>query len=240
MGLGKPHSALVSAAPGRAGAGVRAPAPVACHTAPSGATSHPEATAMRLARAMMAALGATVAPVAAPTAAAAPIAVAFEGTFDFTSIPFAGTLFYESDTPNTGGNPPAVAYRFAPGTAGIRIETGDVVYASPEFVASSIPVLFDVYGNPVPPGDPDGVLQGSLFWWTGFGSNVPSSVDFLRIQQVLYVAEPPLPDSAGALADSLPGAFIYVSFTDTGRSLSGTITSAVPIPEPSSASLLGI
>jgi hypothetical protein len=204
---------------------------------------------MRIARAMLALLGIAVVPMAAPSAGATPIAVAFAGTFSHlsgspASIPFAGTLFYDPATPNTSVTPPYVLFEFAPGTAGIRIETAEAVYASDpasaDLVAHSLPVWLDANGNPVSsPNDPDAVTQGSQFHWSSFGSNVPSSVHTLQIAQLVLVVEPPLPDSASALADELVGSSVVVG-GEAGFALSGAIASAVPIPEPSSAALLAL
>lgn len=200
---------------------------------------------MRSARAIVAALGATAVAAAAPTATATPIAVTFEGTFTHSSgspasIPFTGTLFYDSDTPNTSAGPPSVLFRFAPGTAGIRIDASGAIYASdpasPDVAANSTPVWLDANGNPTSPNDPD-AMPGSLFAWTSFGSNVPSDVSEIRIEKAIFQVEPALPDPASALAGELVGASVGVQ-GDGGLELKGAIASAVPIPEPSSAALL--
>jgi hypothetical protein len=197
---------------------------------------------------MLAALGA--AALAAPTASATPIAVAFEGTFTRlagapVSIPFDGTLFYDSDTPNTSASPPYVLYQFAPGSAGIRIHTADATWASDpgsvDLVASSSVEYINPYsGLPTSPDDPDAVRM-ALLWWASNGGSAPAASPLIQLVNWSYLLpdEPPLPDSPVATVEMLVFANLGVDTGSTGW-LSGVIASATPIPEPSSAALLGV
>jgi hypothetical protein len=94
------------------------------------------------------------------------------------SIPFDCTLFYDSDTPNTSSTPPDVLYRFAPGSAGIRIHTADATYASDpgsaDLTAGSALVYVGADGLPTNPLDPEAVLRAT-FLWTSNGGVGPSA-----------------------------------------------------------------
>jgi hypothetical protein len=188
------------------------------------------------------------AALAAPAASATPIAVAFEGTFTQlagapVSIPFDGTLFYVSDTLNPSASPFFAFYQFEPGSAGIRIHTADATYASdPGSADLSMSATLEYLhpsGQPTSPSDPDAVVR-AVSYWTSTGGGDPSASPLIRLEYLSYLfpEEAPLPDSPGALVEALLSAHVMVNTGPSGW-LSGVIASATPIPEPSSAALVG-
>ncbi len=193
---------------------------------------------MRFVRVSLATLGAGF---AASAARAAPIAVAFEGTFHSPApIPFGGMLFYEPGVPNSSMNPESVLYRFPPGSAGIRIDLPDATLssdpASEDVAAFSIAIYVDANGNPTNPNDPE-AIRAALFSWGSFGANLPAEVRTLKLTQLVFEDLPRLPNSPAALAAALLGADVEVD-AGSGPFLWGEIEGAIPVPEPSSAALL--
>jgi len=183
-------------------------------------------------------------------AAADSVAARFTGNLHYRSggsgsIPFSGILFYDAAVPDSASDPGVNLYEFAPGSAGIRIETPIGSFLSdPESAgvfAVSIPIYVSEDGIPTSPDDPDALL-GAFFRWVSNEANLPPSVGFLGLERVVAEQLPDgfaLPASAELLAGALLGATAQV---DAGPELRlyGSVESATPIPEPSTAVLLGM
>jgi hypothetical protein len=183
-------------------------------------------------------------------AAADSVAVGFTGNLHYQSggsgsIPFGGILFYDAAVPDSADDPGVNFYEFAPGSAGIRIETPIGTFqsdpASTGVFAVSLPMYVDENGTHTSPNDPDALL-GALFWWVSNEANLPPSVDFVKLERLVAQHLPDgfaLPTSAELLAETLLGATAQV---DAGPELQlyGSVESATPIPEPATAALLGM
>ena len=198
-------------------------------------------------------------------ARSAPILIGFGGVIGASAgdppggsvsdgTPFTGTLAYDSSAPNSDPGVPQIfgLYLFDSPPSGLRVSVAGSSYETdPGAVAFSIEIVplrcIDmVTGDEVPcnPSNPDLVFREDFDAVSE--SNVAiDGVDYsISLFQRLDIGDPPLdfgdfgqlPQSAEMLAAQLSGATLTIEgpvFT-----LSGTVTSAVAVPEPSTALLL--
>lgn len=202
---------------------------------------------------------------AAPDAAATLVAVAFEGEVRESTdavpggpveigAPFSGTLVYDSSAEDLDASEPIGSFVYDEGPVGLTASVAGVSYATdPDAVAFTVAIesifwdtiAFAIVDAPNP--DNPRVRPAQLFEGTS-ESNLPLdgleySLAVSFVQNVHDSLEPPFPeiallDSAAALADVMRSGRLTIAGSDGSFELTGRITSATPIPEPSTGLLL--
>ncbi len=198
-------------------------------------------------------------------ARSAPILIGFDGVIDASAgdppggsvsdgTPFTGTLAYDSSAPNSEPDVPTLLglYLFDLPPSGLQVSVAGSSYETdPGAVAFRIkigpPGCFDVFtgfGVPCNSQDPNQVFRED-FDAVSESNLAIDGVDYsISLFQRRDIGGPPfdledfgqLPQSAEMLASQLAGA--QLAITGSGFSISGTVTSAVAVPEPSTVLLL--